>query len=70
LNNALAVIMGYSDLVLENLNSDHPSHRQVEEIRNAAKRAVGLTRRLLVFSRNETVRAVELDVNEVVESME
>jgi signal transduction histidine kinase len=70
LTNALAVIMGYSDLVLENLNSDHPSHRQVEEIRNAAERAVGLARQLLIVSRKETVQTVELDVNEVVESME
>jgi len=69
-NNVLAVIMGYSELVLEDLGSDHPSHKKVEEIRHAAERAAGLTRQLLVFSRKQTVQAVELNVNEVVCGME
>ena len=69
-NNVLGVIMGYSDLVLEDLGPDHPLHKHMEEIRHAAERAAGLTRQLLVFSRKQTVQAVELDPNEVVAGME
>ena len=42
----------------------------MEEIRHAAERAAGLTRQLLVFSRKQTVQAIELDPNEVVAGME
>jgi two-component system, cell cycle sensor histidine kinase and response regulator CckA len=69
-NNVLAVIMGYSELILTDCGSDHPSRKHVEQIRHAAERAAGLTRQLLVFSRKQTVQAIELDVNEVVDSME
>ena len=68
-NNVLAVIMGYSDLIVEDPSTDQLV-QYVEEIRHAAERAAGLTRQLLVFSRKQTVQAIELDVNEVVENME
>jgi signal transduction histidine kinase len=69
-NNVLAVIMGYSDLIVQDLGPDHPLQKYAEEIRHAAKRAAGLTQQLLIFSRKQTVQAVALDLNEVVESME
>jgi len=69
-NNVLAVIMGYSDLIMQDLDAEHPLQKYVEEIRLAAKRAAGLTQQLLIFSRKQTVQAVTLDLNEVVESME
>jgi two-component system cell cycle sensor histidine kinase/response regulator CckA len=69
-NNVLAVIMGYTELVVEDLGPDHPLQKYIEEIRHAAERAAGLTRQLLVFSRKQTVQAVELDLNEVVKGME
>jgi two-component system, cell cycle sensor histidine kinase and response regulator CckA len=69
-NNVLGVIMGYSELILVEFGSDHPAHKYVEQIRHAAERAAGLTRQLLVVSRKHTVQAVELDINEVVDSIE
>jgi two-component system, cell cycle sensor histidine kinase and response regulator CckA len=69
-NNVLAVIMGYSDLIAQDLGSDHPLQKYAEEIRLASKRAAGLTQQLLIFSRKQTVQAEVLDLNEVVESME
>jgi signal transduction histidine kinase len=68
-NNVLGVIMGYSDLIVEDPGTDHLV-QYVEEIRLAAERAAGLTRQLLVFSRKQTVQALELDPNEVVAGME
>jgi len=69
-NNVLAVIMGYSDLIVQDLGPGHPVQPYVEEVRSAAKRAAGLTQQLLIFSRKQTVQAVELDLNEVVLGME
>ena len=69
-NNVLAVIMGYSDLIVQDLGPGHPLQKYTEEIRLATKRAAGLTQQLLIFSRKQTVQAVVLDLNEVVESME
>jgi two-component system cell cycle sensor histidine kinase/response regulator CckA len=68
-NNVLAVIMGYSELMVQDLPADDPFQKYLEEIRLAAERACGLTRQLLVFSRKQTVEAVPLDLNHVVEGM-
>jgi len=69
-NNVLAVIMGYSELVMQDLAPDHPLQKYIEEIRLAGKRAAGLTQELLIFSRKQTVQAEVLNLNEVVESMD
>jgi len=69
-NNILSVIIGYSDLITSDVSKDSPLHNYAEEIRQATRRAAGLTQQLLVFSRKQTVQAVVLDLNEVVESME
>jgi len=69
-NNVLAVIMGYSELIVQDLGLENPLQKYAEEIRLAAERASGLTRQLLIFSRKQTVQAVVLDLNEVVESMD
>jgi signal transduction histidine kinase len=69
-NNILGVIIGYSDLVVPELNSAGPAQIYIEEIRQAAERAVALTRQLLIFSRKQTVQPVVLDLNEVVKDMD
>ena len=68
-NNVLAVIMGYSELVVHDLPPDDPLQKYMEEIRLAAERACGLTRQLLVFSRKQPVQAVALNLNDVVKGM-
>ena len=69
-NNILGVIIGYSDLAKTELDSNVPAQKYVEEIRQAAERAVGLTRQLLIFSRKQTVQPAVLNLNEVVKDME
>ena len=69
-NNLIAVIMGYSDLMMEKLEADSPLQKDAQTIRHAAERAAGLTRQLLVFSRKQTVQPVVLDINQVVGDME
>ncbi len=69
-NNILAVIMGYSELTMQKLNSDPELASYLETIRSAAERATGLTRQLLIFSRKQTVQPTILDLNEVVKDLE
>jgi two-component system cell cycle sensor histidine kinase/response regulator CckA len=69
-NNILAVIMGYSELTLQKLGPDQEINGYLQTIRSAAQRATGLTRQLLLFSRNQTVQPVVLDLNGVVEDLQ
>jgi signal transduction histidine kinase len=69
-NNILAVIMGYSELISDDIEPESHLRKFTEEIRLATERAAGLTRQLLVFSRRQTVQIVVLDVNEVIREME
>ena len=69
-NNNLGIIMGYSDLITEQLGPDSPLRQYTEEIRHATERAAGLTRQLLIFSRKQTVQPVVLDLNDVVKDLD
>jgi PAS domain S-box-containing protein len=69
-NNILFVILGHSDLLIDELGPDHPSQKDARAIHQAAERAAGVTRQLLVFSRKQTVQLVALDLNDVVESLD
>jgi two-component system, cell cycle sensor histidine kinase and response regulator CckA len=69
-NNILSIIIGYSDLMMPSLANEKETLHYAEEIRHAAERAIALTRQLLIFSRKQTVQAVVLDLNEVVEGMD
>lgn len=65
-NNILSVIMGYSDLLLTELDTADPIRGDIDEIHRAAGRAAALTRQLLVFSRREVSRPEVVDINAVV----
>ena len=65
-NNLLTVIMSYSDLLLDDLESTDPRRADLEEIRKAAAGAAGLTRQLLAFSRQQVLEPQVLDLNAVV----
>jgi signal transduction histidine kinase len=69
-NNILGVIIGYSHLMTPELKSDSLAYKCAEEIRQAADRAVALTRQLLIFSRKQTVQPVVLQLNDVVKDLD
>ncbi len=69
-NNILGVIIGYGELITEDLEPDSPLRTYAEEIRQAAERAKGLTQQLLLFSRKQNVQLVVLDLNETVKNLE
>ena len=45
-NNLLTVIIGYAEMVLEQIGPDKPISKDLDEIRSASNRAVALTRQL------------------------
>jgi two-component system cell cycle sensor histidine kinase/response regulator CckA len=65
-NNLLTVILGYSDLLAEKLDTGSPEVEELEEIRMAGERAASLTRQLLAFSRLQVLERKVLDVNDLV----
>jgi PAS domain S-box-containing protein len=67
-NNLLTVILGYCDIVFDEL-TEGPTREYVREIRNAGNRAAALTRQLLAFSRKSVLEPRVLDVNDLVWNM-
>jgi PAS domain S-box-containing protein len=68
-NNILSVIMGYGGMVMESLAVDSPAREDMQEVLTAADRAENLTRRLLIFTRKETVEVKLLDINGLIRNL-
>ena len=68
-NNLLTGILGYSDLVLEDMDDLAKSRAEILEIRRAAERAALLTKQILAFSRRQVLQPVQLSLNEVIGGM-
>jgi CheY-like chemotaxis protein len=68
-NNLLSVIIGFSDLALQQIKTDTPLWRDVKEIHGAADRAAGLTRQLLEFSRRDVLQAKVMDLNALISNL-
>jgi PAS domain S-box-containing protein len=69
-NNLMTVVLGYSDVLMDELPKKGASTREMEEIRKAAKRAADLTAQLLAFSRRQVLAPKVLDLNSVIAEME
>jgi len=69
-NNLLTTILGYSHLILGQMEPDDPQRLDVEEIRKAGDRAATLTKQLLAFSRKQVIEPKVLEVNAIVANME
>jgi two-component system cell cycle sensor histidine kinase/response regulator CckA len=50
-NNLVAVILGHTNLIIDDLAEDDPIRAQLDEVRAAGERAGALTWQLLAFSR-------------------
>lgn len=62
-NNMLGVILGYSELLKEKLDSDSRLLLYADQISRAADRGVSLTKKLLRFSRNNEAEREDVDIN-------
>ncbi len=69
-NDLLGVIIGFSDLLLEQFPAEDTvfKHR-VEEIKKAGNRAAALTRQLQTFGRKQVLQPKVLDLNSVVSDL-
>ncbi len=66
LNNLLSPILGYAELLLEDLGPGDQRREAAEQILEAAQRARDLVRQLLAFSRRQTLEFRPLDLGQVV----
>ncbi len=69
-NNMLGIIIGYGQLVLDDLKEGDPLRADVNEILAAADRSAALTRQLLAFSRKQTLQPEVIDLNALVQNIE
>jgi two-component system, cell cycle sensor histidine kinase and response regulator CckA len=67
LNNMLAAILGFSDLLGRSFEPDDLRASDVEQISRAASRSADLTRQLLTFARRELIQPRALDINAVIQ---
>ena len=68
-NNMLSVIIGYTEIALDQVDQESSLHEDLLEIHEAGKRSADITRQLLAFARQQTIAPKILDLNETVESM-
>ncbi|HWP35960.1 MAG TPA: PAS domain S-box protein [Gemmatimonadales bacterium] len=69
-NNLLTAISGYSALALAELPPDSQTREDLAEVLRAADRAAALTKRLLLFTRQDTYEPKVVCLNEVISGME
>jgi len=65
-NNLFTGVLGYAQLLLEDLEAGDPRRNDVVAIRESIDRAVGLTRRLVAFSARDLTSPAWVAVNDVV----
>ena len=68
-NNMLSVILGYTELALEQSGDNEPLHDALKEIQKAGQRSKDVTRQLLAFARKQTISPKVIDINQAVEGM-
>jgi PAS domain S-box-containing protein len=69
-NNLLGIIMGCTELSLLRLEEGSPIAKKLLDVKAAAQRATGLTRQLLLFSRQEISEPRKVDLNSTVAASE
>jgi two-component system, cell cycle sensor histidine kinase and response regulator CckA len=70
LNNMLAAILGFGEILGRSFEPNDPRVTDVEQISRAAERSARLTRQLLAFARREMIQPRPLDINAVIHHAE
>ncbi len=68
-NNMLSIILGYTELAMSRIKKEDSLYDDLSEIHQAAKRSSEITHQLLAFAGKQTVKPIELDLNESVGGM-
>ena len=69
-NNLLTVILGHSQVVLNEIDVAHPLRPQIQEMQHAGERARVLIRQLLMFSRKRPSDAKVISLNTLLDEFE
>ena len=69
-NNLLTVVMGFSDLLLTDMDEQYPSYADLQKINEAAQKGADLVQRLLTFSRRSEVKPRPLNLNHQIEQLQ
>jgi len=68
-NNMLTVILGHTEILLDDADPGEALHADLTAIREAAETSARITRQLLAFARQQTIVPQVLDLNATVEGM-
>ena len=68
-NNMLTAILGYSEMLSEQIGPDKPIGQDLRQITAAAQRAAALTKQLLAFSRTQVCSTVAVDLTHIVRTI-
>ena len=68
-NNLLTTILGYSELLIMDLDKDSPVSKSLKTIYEAGEKAAALTHQLLAFSRKQDIELKPVDLDQVITQM-
>ena len=68
-NNMLGVILGHTEMVIDEIDPASPLYANLHAVQQAGQRSADLTRQLLAFARKQTVAPKVIDINDTVEGM-
>ena len=69
-NNLLTAMIGYANILSQQLPQEGPYQSKLAQINRAAERAAGLTQQLLAFGRKQMLNKILLDLNSVITDFE
>lgn len=69
-NNLLTPIMGYTQMAINNESLQDRVREHLQKVHVAADRASRLVRQLLVFSRQEIIEPIEINLNQLIQEVE
>ncbi|MDR1696531.1 MAG: PAS domain S-box protein [Endomicrobium sp.] len=68
LNNPLSIILGYAQVLMKNAGFDDETRKGVKNVYDAAVRSRGIISNMLEFSRTDSSKMQDVNVNKIVES--
>jgi ActR/RegA family two-component response regulator len=68
-NNLLTVILGNSNIAMNEIDKKSQTYKEIKEINIAATRAASLTRQLLLYSRKQPMGFYTLQINETINNL-
>jgi PAS domain S-box-containing protein len=68
-NNMLSVILGYTEMAMDQVDPDGPLYADLNEVYTAGKRSMEITGQLLAFARKQLISPIVMDLNETVDGM-